>query len=130
MYPRKVPDAPALRHEFPAGAQRREQTREQALVIEHPVECRRTKDDVDPLLKWQRGNVGDDGTRVGERPERFRGDVDHGRRFIYRDDKPITEPLGQQRGQPSCTRAGVHGDFVASELESREDLLSPLELRF
>ena len=52
-----VPEAPALGHQPPARAQGRVQSREQALVIEDPVEGRGRDDQVDGRIELQRPQV-------------------------------------------------------------------------
>ncbi len=106
--PRDVARAAALRHQAPAGRERREQAREEALVVEDPVEGGRRHDQVDRRLDLQLQQVAlahaHPGGQVGQLA---RGLGDHPGRAVDRLDGPPRDPLGDDPRHPSGAAAGV-----------------------
>ena len=109
-----VPGAPALRDEPPAGREGREQPREQALVVEDPVEGRRRDDQVHRRLHLQLEQVAPThphpGGQVGELARRL---GDHLRRAVHRLDAAARHPLGDDSGHPAGAAARVEHALVA-----------------
>jgi hypothetical protein len=125
---RHVPLATALRFEDAAGPKRREQPREQAGVVEDPVEGCVREDRVDGLFQLELQEVAHEQLDPGVIADRRPRVLDHRGRPIDPDHSAPGQALEQLPGHAAAAAPCVEHELVAAEVETGDDAPGPLLL--
>jgi ABC-2 type transport system permease protein len=131
MQPRDIRTASTLRLQPPAGNKHIVKILEEAIVIEDPMERRRAHDNVESVLKRKMQEV--TGNQANAHPgvsaQMFPRRAQHILREIHGDDAAARQSIQQFRGQPTGATTRVEDAFVAPQLQPRQHLFSPTDLR-
>jgi hypothetical protein len=129
--PLDVPRAAELRDEASARNDDRSEVSKERIVIRDPVERRRGDDRVDRRLDRERiAEVGDEvRDAIAEVPQPSAARLDHRRRGIQCDDRPVREPVGECLRDAPAAAAGVEDALRAPEGKPLEDGTTPPLLR-
>src|SRR5712692_4942674 len=130
IQPGEVLASSALRLQPASRTERLKQATKQAVVIEDPVEGCGADDAVESTCKREVQQVSDDhlGSQAELRLQVFAGRSRHVLRNVQRDYTALGQRLEQIASQAASATAGVEDEFVASQLQSREDLFPPADL--
>ncbi len=126
----QVRTAATLSFEPSSGNERLAQVRKQAIMIEHPMKCRRAHDAVKRLLEGKMLKVTHQQTdAISKLREMLARRSQHVLREVHSDHAPARQGLKQVCGETSGAASGVEHDFIAAQPKPRQNFLAPANLR-